>query len=302
MILVNNYLPFEVVNPYYLTESITIRHLATHTSSIRDTEVYDSKAYVLKEYVPDSLITMVEETLNPPETKTSITDFLPELLVKDGMYYSDECFLEQKPGTRFEYSNIGATLAALVLEIVAEMSFDQFTKEHILDPLGMNSSGWSYDSINLQQHSKLYANIDTEIPFYELITYPDGGLRSSTHDMTLYLTELIRAKNGNGRLLEQESYSEYFTPVLNDSHFEERDPDFPYNDEYNMGVFMGNSGTGNIGHSGGDPGITSLMFFDPETGLGQFVMINTSVIDEEGVNQLFGMMLALEEFGPKLAE
>ena len=69
-----------------------------------------------------------------------------------------------------------------------------------------------------------------------------------------------------------------------------------------MGVFMGHSGTGLIGHTGGDPGISSFMFFDPKTGLGNYMMINTSIIDEEGVNQLFGIMQALEEFGPQLQE
>ena len=120
--------------------------------------------------------------------------------------------------------------------------------------------------------------------------------------MALYLSELIKGKIGQGSLLSEESYQEYFKPVLDDSHFEERDADFPYNDEYNIGVFMGHSGTGSIGHTGGDPGIASLMFFNPESGLGQFVMINTSLTDEEGVNELLGIMVALEEYAPKLVK
>ena len=299
---INQYLPFKVINPNFPDEAITIRQLANHTSSIQDTEQYDQKAYVSMETVPDSLLALVEETFNPPDDKVSIREFLESLLVSGGTMYSDECYLDSKPGSKFEYSNIGATLAALVLEMATNTPFDQFTAQNVLKPLKMDSSGWNFDSIKPDSHSTLYANPEAAIPMYELITYPDGGLRASTHDMGLYLMELIRAYSGNGQLLSEESYKSLFNPTLDDSFFEERDAEFPYNDEYDMGVFMGHSGTGLIGHTGGDPGISSFMFFDPETGIGQYMMINTSIIDEEGVNQLFGIMLALEEYGPQLRE
>ena len=299
---VNKYLPFELVNPHFPKDTIRIRQLTNHTAGIVDTDVYDQKSYVLKESVPDSLLSRVEETLNPPETKVSILEFLPEVLEKGGKYYSEDVFLDKKPGSTFEYSNIGATLAALVLEMASEVPFDRFTEEHILKPLKMADSGWSYDRIDFEMHTKLYAAEQKQIPFYELITYPDGGLRASTHDMALYLSEMIRGNKGNGSLLTKESYSEYFRPTLEDSHFEERDAEFPYNDEYDMGVFMAHSGTGLIGHTGGDPGTSTFMFFNPETEIGLYLMINTSIVDEEGVQQLFGMMGVLEEFATKAAE
>lgn len=39
---VNKYLPFRVVNPAFPKVPITLRHLATHTSSIRDNDFYFS--------------------------------------------------------------------------------------------------------------------------------------------------------------------------------------------------------------------------------------------------------------------
>ena len=228
-------------------------------------------------------------------------DFLPEVLLPGGEYYYEEVFIDSAPGTRFEYTNIGATLAALVLEMAAEVPFDEFTQEHILDPLGMTASGWNFNSIEIDNHSKLYADKNTEIPFYELITYPDGGMRSSTHDMSIYLGELIKGYNGKGTLLKVESYKELFAPTLDDSHFEERDAEFPYNDEYNMGVFMGHSGTGLIGHTGGDPGTIAFMFFDPATGMGQFMIINTGIVDDEGIQQALGSLQAVEEASTNMA-
>lgn len=297
---INNYLPFEVINPYFPEKEITIRHLATHTSTITDTKYYDSKAYVLKDEVPKEKLSDLDETFNSPSTKTSLLEFLPMVLEVNGPYYMKKGFLKAAPGTKFDYSNIGATLAALVLEQATGVQFDEFTYKHILNPLQMNASGWSYDKIDLSMHSTLYADKETELPFYELITYPDGGMRTSAEDMGKYLSELIKGKSGNGTLLNANSYREYFKEQLNASHFEERDSEFPYNDEYNMGIFMGHSGNGAIGHTGGDPGVSSLLFFDPETGIGRYLMINTSLSSQEGADEFFGIMNALGDYAARL--
>lgn len=297
---INSYLPFKVINPYFPEKEITIRHLATHTSSITDTKYYDSKAYVLKDEIPKEKLSDLDETFNSPSTKTGLLEFLPMILEVNGPYYMKKGFLKVVPGTKFDYSNIGATLAALVLEQATGVPFDEFSANYILKPLGMNSSGWSYDQIDFAMHSKLYADKESELPFYELITYPDGGMRTTAKDMGKYLSELIKAKAGNGTLLNPGSYKEYFKEQLKASHFEERDSVFPFNDEYNMGIFMGHSGNGSIGHTGGDPGVSSLMFFDPQTGIGRFLMINTSLTSQEGADEFFGIMNALGDYVAKL--
>ena len=297
---VNSYLPFKVINPYFPEKEITIRHLATHTSTITDTKYYDKKSYVLKDEIPVDKLKDLNETFNSPSSKTTLLEFLPMVLDTKGKYYKKKGFLHELPGTKFDYSNIGATLAALVLEQATGVPFDEFTAKYILNPLNMDASGWSYDKIDLSMHSKLYSYKETELPFYELITYPDGGMRTTAKDMGKYLSELIKAKSGKGTLLNPDSYKEYFKEQLNESHFEERDSVFPYNDEYNMGIFMGHSGNGAIGHTGGDPGVSSMIFFDPTTGIGRFLMINTSLTSQEGANEFFGIMNALGDYSAKL--
>jgi CubicO group peptidase (beta-lactamase class C family) len=299
---INRYLPFKVFNPYFPEKEITIRHLATHTSTITDTEYYDSKAYVLKDDIPRDELSNVDETFNSPSTKTGLLEFLPKILDVNGPYYMKKGFLKVAPGTKFDYSNIGATLAALVLEEATGVPFDEFTIKYILKPLKMYASGWSYDQIDLSMHSKLYSDTESELPFYELITYPDGGMRTTAKDMGKYLSELIKAKSGKGTLLNPDSYKEYFKEQLNDSHFEERDSVFPYNDEYNMGIFIGHSGNGAIGHTGGDPGVSSLLFFDPATGIGRFLMINTSLTSQEGADEFFGIMNTLGTYATRLTQ
>lgn len=298
---INKYLPFEVRNPYYPDEEITLRQLTTHTSSITDTKYYDQKSYVLKEAANNENLQKSKrpENFNEPEAFTSMGVFLKKILDKDGEWYLNKGFLKSKPGAQFEYSNVGATLAAYVLELATDESYDVFSKKHILTPLQMNDSGWSFEEVNMEQHTVMYENTDQALPFYKLITYPDGGLITSVHDMALYLRELIKAYDGKGSILSKESYKELFKEQLNDSHFEERDADNPYNDEYNMGVFMGFSAKGNIGHSGGDPGVTTLMFFNAEAKTGQLIFVNTGM-DDEGFQEFIDVWLRLETYRSKL--
>ncbi|MEM9687305.1 MAG: serine hydrolase domain-containing protein, partial [Bacteroidota bacterium] len=295
---IENYLPFKVTNPYHPQEKITIRHLATHTSTITDTDFYNAKAYILKSETPDlnANLNELNENFNPPDSRIPMKDFLQKIVHEEGEWYQKEGFTTHKPGQLFEYSNIGATLAAVILEIAVGEPYDEFTAKHILNPLKMSSSGWSFEHIDMTNHSKLYANPETEIPFYSLITYPDGGLITNIEDLGKYLAELIKGYSGEGTLLQDESYKELFSEQLQPENFPERDEENAYNDEYNTGIFMGFTPKGYIGHTGGDPGIGTYMFFNPKTKLGKILVINTSIINAEGVKEFFSVWKTLEEF------
>ncbi|MEM6766093.1 MAG: serine hydrolase, partial [Bacteroidota bacterium] len=101
-----------------------------------------------------------------------------------------------------------AALAAYVIEKATNISYQEFTRKHILSPLGMNASGWSYDDIEEANHSILYNENHLAYPKYALVTYPDGGLITNHQDLSIYLMELMKAYEGSGTLLEKESYAE----------------------------------------------------------------------------------------------
>ncbi len=299
---IDKYLPFEVVNPNHPKEKITIRHLATHSSSILDSDFYDSKAYILKDIQQnsDTGYKTLNEKFNAPDSKMPVLEFLQKMLSENGEWYNKEGFSKHKPGAIFEYSNVAATLAAAVLEIAVKQSYDKFTKDHILNPLKMNSSGWSFKNITLEKHSKLYADPDNEIPFYSLITYPDGGLITNISELSKYLIELMNGYSGKGVLLKNKSYEELFRPQLTVKNFIERDEEDDFDDEFNSGIFMGFTPRGYIGHTGGDPGIATYMFFNPRTMIGKILIINTSVRDSEGVEEFYSIWNTLGKFENKL--
>ncbi|MBB1140636.1 serine hydrolase [Myroides sp. WP-1] len=301
---INTYLPFKVLNPNYPDETITIRHLATHTSSIVDNEFYLSKNYILKEEktrIDSSLGFDDMQTFNPADSIISIGLFLQNVLVQGEKWNTKETYSNYKPGSMYEYSNIGTTLAAFILEKATGERFDDFTHKHILEPLKMKNSGWHFENVKLENYTKLYVDKETVLPLYHLITYPDGGLITSVHDLSLFLTELIKGYNQKGTLLNQDSYTEFFHPQLKEIHFLEREEQNPYSESYNVGIFIGFGFSGYIGHTGGDPGVVSLMFFDPKNNTGRILILNTSFSGQKGSQDFYGIWEALDKYKGVLA-
>lgn len=285
---IQNYLPFEVRNPYFPNDTITIRQLATHTSGINDTEQYMERAWIITDQQDLTGVSTdyPEQRLNPSEKDIPMAKYLQGYLEVDGPYYQKENYMNHKPGARYNYSNIGATLCALVIENASGKPFDSFTQEYILGPLGMNATAWSLDDVDIAKHSRLYRNDNSVLPFYTAITYPDGMLISSSSDMAKYLVELIKGYKGQGLLLSNEGYNELFTEQLAEENFESRNAGNPYNGDYNPAIFIGHSALGYVGHSGGDAGVATWMYFDKANKTGRYIVINTDMGNDERAKEL----------------
>lgn len=296
---INKYLPFKVFNPNYPNIEITIRQLATHTSSIMDNEFYLSKDYYLKSNQNlQGLNLFFDESqiFNPIDSIVSMKELLSNLLTVGGKWNTAATFSKYKPGENYEYSNIGTTVAAFVIENATGEKFDEFSSKYILKPLKMNSSGWHFNDVNFANYSKLYENPKTVLPFYSMISYPDGNFITSIKDLSLFLSELIKGYNGNGTLLSKESYKEYFKPQLAAKNFIDRNIQNPYSESYNVGILIGFGFTGYIGHTGGDPGVCTMMFFDPKKRIGRILITNTSISDKKGNDTFYRIWDKLEKY------
>ncbi|MFN1216801.1 serine hydrolase domain-containing protein [Chryseobacterium kwangjuense] len=274
---ISRYLPFKVINPQHPDIPITIRQLTTHTSSINDNNEYLTRTIILKDTtnLADHLKIDISPTkFNPPSSRISIEEFLNNVLTEKGKWYSKDIFTDKKPGELFNYSNIGTTLAALVLEKATGMSYDAFTVQYIFEPLQMTHSGWNFNAINFSKYSRTFINKQTPYPYYSLNTYPDGGMLTTSENMSKYLLELMKGYYGNGKILSKESYKEYFTPQLKAENFEDRSTS-EYSDEYNIGISMGFGSTENFGHTGGDPGMNSVIWFFKDKKMGRYLIVNT---------------------------
>jgi len=292
---IDQYLPFEVKHPLYPKEKITIRHLATHTSGIRDTSLYEKYGYVLQE--KNDTDAFIPKGFRPHTEKMSLGELMEKILSKNGDWYKKKNFTKYKPGVRYEYTNFGSGLAAFVLENATGMPYRDFVKTHILEPLEMKDTSLSFDDIDFSKHSKLYNNPKQAIAFYTLANYPDGGVITSSTSLGKYLSEFIRGYKGKGTILNQESFKSFFTPVLSASHYKERSKG-AYSDEYNTSIFLGFSAKGYIGHTGYDPGALCLFFFNPKTSIGKLFITNTEP-DKKSIGQYKAIWKKLEEFENK---
>ena len=267
---VNDYLPFELVNPSFPAQTITIRHLATHTSGLTDPDAYN-KSYLFdasldSRQFPEIWQGLFEEyNLNEA---MEMGEYVEEILSPAGTWYSAGNFTTNAPGDVYEYSNIGATLAAYIIEIVSGDTYQVFTEKHILSQLNMPASTWDLAAVNPQVHATYYLENKQPIPHYRIITIADGGLYSSVADMTNFLREIMKVHAGESDFLEQSSLRE----MTQKPTWDEELPD---------GVFWDLSFPCCIGHSGNDYGTSTFMYFQPETGIGRILFANITMESAE---------------------
>ncbi|WP_234859114.1 serine hydrolase domain-containing protein [Aquimarina aquimarini] len=266
---INDYLPFQVVNPYYPNDTITIRQITTHTSSIRDRDLwYGFNNFFLKE--KKKPLEKKKIYFRKPGQMISMKELFETYLVKGGKSYKAKSFFKYKPGTHYNYSNIAATLGAYIVEQATKEDFKTFTQKYVFDPLQMNNTGWSFKDVDFDNHSRLYTKSKKRLALYSMVTYPDGGLITSSSDMAKYASELIKGYLGEGTILTKKSYKEAFTGSLDGVLIQEANGD-------NCGVFFDITAQNLIGHGGSDPGIASLMFYDPKKRVGRYLQTNTDL-------------------------
>jgi len=279
---INAILPYKIVNPKFSKTPITIRHLATHTSSISDDGNYN-KAYVFSKQLetdkfPDAHIPYIEiynQNVNMP-----MKDFLRKTFTD---WQTPKNFISNEPGSFYEYSNIGAALLAHCLEIKTGKNYKTITEELILKPLKMTNSGWNYSKLNQSNHVTYYNEIYNPVPNYNVITYPDGGLFTTAYDLTLYMQEIINGYQGNGKLLKPETYSEMFKNQ------------FPQLDT-SIGIIWDLDISCCIGHGGNDFGVSTLAYFDTKSGIGKILLSNISIETEKLEKQFYNIYNSLFKY------
>ncbi|MCB0707256.1 MAG: beta-lactamase family protein [Saprospiraceae bacterium] len=274
---INDYLPFEVWNPNFPGQPITIRQLAMHTSGILDSDNY-SKSYVLKSDIPEKKRAYNRQH-RKEITQASRNDWMPyetyllEYLSPKGALYKKRNFAKTAPGANYEYTNVGATLLAYVIESASGMPFEEYSQKHILDPLNMHASGWFFEDVNMDKHARLYFPGGALLPRYTLNTWPDGGMISSAADLAIYLTEMLEGYKGHGTLISAESYSEMFRIKAVGDH--------------SIGIIWNETKSGAMQHTGGDPGIFSIVQFQPEKDIGLLFLSNCSAFEAEETMSYF---------------
>lgn len=292
---VNAYLSYAVRNPLFPDEPITFRQLLAHRSSITDGSAYGA-SYACG------------------DPAVSLADWIEGYFSPDGAYYNaDENFLTWKPGTidpptpPRAYSNVAYGLLGVLVERIAEVPFKEYCRDHIFNPLGMHNTGWHLAEVNTENHAVPYSYLsddferdpdeslasmlpgkdvteDMLVPgnylphcLYSFYNYPDGLVRTSVNDFSRYLRTYMNGGTFEGyQLLKAETID----LMLSKTHFE-------------RGLCWGTYRFGEDefwGHSGGDPGVATLMAFQKTEKIGLILFFNYDEFPDE-FGKLLGRML-----------
>lgn len=133
---INFYLGYSVRNPSFPSDSITVRMLLSHTSSLTDGSQYDNFLSATSSQNP------------PPSAQTYIG--------AGGTYYTADLYLNRKPGTYFSYSNTNYGVLGTIIEKASGTRFDVFVRQNIFLPLGIVGSFRVNDLPNINNVAVLY--------------------------------------------------------------------------------------------------------------------------------------------------
>ncbi|CAN5498046.1 hypothetical protein BH10PSE3_BH10PSE3_42610 [soil metagenome] len=149
---------------------ITIRHLLTHTSGLREQW---------------SLLAL---TGNPPGSQVHSQAVILDLA-------SRQKGLNFKPGAEFLYTNTNYALAAIIIERVSGQSLQRFTDQRLFQPLGMSHTRWREDFRTVVVgRATAYAPTDegfiANMPFTNVVG--NGGLLTTVGDLLIWNAFLDR--------------------------------------------------------------------------------------------------------------
>jgi CubicO group peptidase (beta-lactamase class C family) len=164
-------------------QGITVRHLLTHTSGIKDWEGKTDLDY-RKDYTEDELVQVAMKL--PP-------DFAP--------------------GTQWSYSNTGYVLLGILVHKVSGKFYGGLLAERVFAPLGMTSTRIISESDIVKNRAAGYTLATGKLQNQEWVapslnTTADGSLYTTTLDLAKWDAAL-----GARRFLKPESYQAMWSPV-----------------------------------------------------------------------------------------
>jgi len=239
---VNNYLKsFQLSYPF--NDSITVRHLLTHTAGFDDNNIAtivhsEDKVIPLAQYI---------KTRMSPQIRPS--------------------------GKAIAYSNNGYALLGLIVEEVSGMPFHQYVKENVLNPLEMNHSGFRRQVELEEDYATSYLKKGEQLIPYKTAFhhfYPAGSFRSTAADMGHYIAMWLNS----GFFNETQFLDSSTVSKMHNTGFKQYE-------KADYGWLLGFTesqwyGERTVWHTGGIQGFRSQLTLIPERNVGVFISVNSS--------------------------
>ncbi|WP_406944198.1 serine hydrolase domain-containing protein [Halobacillus sp. SY10] len=231
-----------------LHPALTIRHLLTHRSGLKD--------YISMEHEGKALVSYGLQDYYLP----------PTLLIKTAADGSPN----QEPGAPFNYSNTNFIILGMIIEEITGQSVSDFLDALFIHPLELENTSLPKQARRLSTHGHSSLTDDLteetserkELSFYNpSIPWTAGAMVSTPDEINKWLYSLM-----NGELLEDESLKEMMSFSYTGDETE----------KYGLGLaqFQFYDGTNAVGHHGGIQGYESLALYFPNEHACLTILIN----------------------------
>ncbi|WP_293071948.1 MULTISPECIES: serine hydrolase [unclassified Moorena] len=248
---VSTYLP-----DYPHGNRITLHHLLTHTAGIPNlTSFQDKTQWMAKPTTLEELIARFQD--------------LP---------------LEFEPGKEFRYSNSGYVLLTQVIETVSGQSYGNYLKEHLLQPLGMENTGYEYPLAVIDGLANGYQFTDDGYLKAEYINMfvPQGagGLYSTLEDLARWNQFLFDHGVGDETILRDKAIATMTSPLV------PMNPDETPHLFYGYGLVINKQPKHQrIGHGGRINGFVTNLEYYPDQDVSVAVLSNVQTANIEQISQ-----------------
>lgn len=241
----------------------TLLQLATHTSGLpRNTQA----DLAFMQGIDRWIMGASKDTAIVASTQQAMLQSLPFITTEypayDLLSYSDR-----------HYSNLGYSMLGIALERAAKTSYTTYVKQHIMQPLGMSSSGFLQDADNPRvaagyRYDDSTKSVTRTPVFVPNSAMPAGGVYSTARDLAKYISFQFRDDAAANEIL-------------------------PATDKAMMRAF-------NIGwkpaypfvlHEGAMLGYRCEVFFSPALKLGWVILTNVSDFEFNRINTIFSQLL-----------
>ena len=198
------------------------------------------------------------------------------------------------PGRVLSYSNHGLALAGLLVEEVSGRPFADYVRENVLEPLGMQSSGFTLSMDAQRRRAVAYELVgqgQRPLPFDVLQIPPAGGFATTATDMARFLIAHLRGGTFEGaRILEAATVERMHAPQFRQH---------PDASGWAYGFWEDRSAGGRaLLHNGGGQGYRALVYLLPAYDFGFFLAYNLADRDASGELQELFIRKLLETFVP----
>jgi CubicO group peptidase (beta-lactamase class C family) len=220
---------------------LTIRHMLNHTSGLRDWGSVESIAGW------------------PRTTRVNTHAHVLEVIGRQRS-------LNFPSGTRYSYSNSGYNLSAMLVARVSGMSFADFSKKRLFEPLGMTRTSWRDDHTRIVRdraiaYSDERDGFHIDMPFENV--HGNGGLLTTVGDLLKWNENFVSPTVGDASFVAEQQVPGKF----NDGRVH----------DYALGLRVGTyKGVRQVDHSGSTAGYGAHLARYPDQRVSVAVLCNVN--------------------------